>query len=148
MHHAYLGVSKDNGTPKSSILIGFSIIDHPFCFFPLFLETSIYHRWSSNSWTLGPSNLNQSHSHLSTLMTPWKTRPHSGPKERQPNARNNFFFPRSTKVILLHLCAARIGLEATNKQQTDQTNKHEATSSEQTPRQWYSSSSLSGWPKV
>ena len=64
-----------------------------------------------------------------------KTRPHSGPKERQPNARNNFFFPRSTKVILLHLCAARIGLEATNKQQTDQTNKHEATSSEQTPRQ-------------
>ena len=25
-----LGVSKNNGTPKSSILIGFSIINHPF----------------------------------------------------------------------------------------------------------------------
>ena len=26
----YMGVSKDRGTPKSSILIGFSIINHPF----------------------------------------------------------------------------------------------------------------------
>ena len=26
-----LGVSKNRGTPKSSILIGFSIINHPFC---------------------------------------------------------------------------------------------------------------------
>ena len=26
----YMGVSKNNGTPKSSILIGFSIINHPF----------------------------------------------------------------------------------------------------------------------
>ena len=26
----YLGVSKNTGTPKSSILIGFSIINHPF----------------------------------------------------------------------------------------------------------------------
>ena len=26
----YLDVSENNGTPKSSILIGFSIIDHPF----------------------------------------------------------------------------------------------------------------------
>ena len=25
-----MGVSKNNGTPKSSILIGFSIINHPF----------------------------------------------------------------------------------------------------------------------
>ena len=28
--HQYLGVSKNNGTPKSSSLIGFSIINHPF----------------------------------------------------------------------------------------------------------------------
>ena len=27
---SYLGVSKNNGTPKSSILIGFSIVNHPF----------------------------------------------------------------------------------------------------------------------
>ena len=26
----HMGVSKNNGTPKSSILIGFSIINHPF----------------------------------------------------------------------------------------------------------------------
>ena len=26
----YMGVSKNSGTPKSSILIGFSIINHPF----------------------------------------------------------------------------------------------------------------------
>ena len=28
--HIDLGVSKNRGTPKSSILIGFSIINHPF----------------------------------------------------------------------------------------------------------------------
>ena len=28
--HIYMGVSLNNGTPKSSILIGFSIINHPF----------------------------------------------------------------------------------------------------------------------
>ena len=35
----YMDVSKNNGTPKSSI--GFSIINHPF-WVPLFLETPIY----------------------------------------------------------------------------------------------------------
>ena len=29
-HVHYMGVSKNSGTPKSSILIGFSIINHPF----------------------------------------------------------------------------------------------------------------------
>ena len=28
--YSFIGVSKNNGTPKSSILIGFSIINHPF----------------------------------------------------------------------------------------------------------------------
>ena len=36
-----LGVSKNNGIPKSSILIGFSIINHPF-WVPLLLETPIF----------------------------------------------------------------------------------------------------------
>ena len=41
--YIYMGVSKNNGTPKSSILIGFFIINHPFWgVFPLFLETPIY----------------------------------------------------------------------------------------------------------
>ena len=46
--HTDMGVSKNSGTPKSSILIGFSIINHPFWDapiihfgMPLFLETPI-----------------------------------------------------------------------------------------------------------
>ena len=31
-----MGVSKNNGTPKSSILIGFSSINHPFWGTPIF----------------------------------------------------------------------------------------------------------------
>ena len=37
----YVDVSKNRGTPKSSILIGFSIVNHRFGV-PLFLETPIY----------------------------------------------------------------------------------------------------------
>ena len=37
----YMGVSKNNGIPKSSFLIGFSIINHPFCGTPLFGNTLI-----------------------------------------------------------------------------------------------------------
>ena len=29
-HPIYMGVSKNRGTPKSSILIGFSLVNHPF----------------------------------------------------------------------------------------------------------------------
>ena len=36
-----MGVSKNRGTPKSSILIGFSLINHPFLGTPI-LETHIY----------------------------------------------------------------------------------------------------------
>ena len=35
----YMGVCKNNGTPKSSILIGFSIINHPFWDTPIFGNT-------------------------------------------------------------------------------------------------------------
>ena len=38
----YMGISKNIGTPKSSILIGFSIINHPFWGTPLFGNTHIY----------------------------------------------------------------------------------------------------------
>ena len=40
--YIYMGVSKNNGTPKSSILIGFSIINHPFWDTPIFGNTHIY----------------------------------------------------------------------------------------------------------
>ncbi len=36
-----MGVSKNNGTPKSSILIGFSIINHLFWGTPIFENTHI-----------------------------------------------------------------------------------------------------------
>ena len=37
----HMGVSKNHGTPKSSILIGFSIINHPFWGTPIFGSTPI-----------------------------------------------------------------------------------------------------------
>ncbi len=36
-----MGVSKNRGTPKSSILIGFSIINHPFWGTPIFGNTQM-----------------------------------------------------------------------------------------------------------
>ena len=40
--YIYMGVSKNRGTPKSSMLIGFSIINHPFWGTPIFGNTHIY----------------------------------------------------------------------------------------------------------
>ena len=40
--YIYMGVSENNGTPKSSILIGFSIINHPFWGTPIVGNTHIY----------------------------------------------------------------------------------------------------------
>ena len=48
---SYMGVSKNNGTPKSSILIGFSIINHPFWGTPIFGNTHIY-LLPRNCWNL------------------------------------------------------------------------------------------------
>ena len=39
--YVYIGVSKNRGTPKSSILIGFSIINHPFWGTSIFGNTHI-----------------------------------------------------------------------------------------------------------
>ena len=36
-----LGISKNNGTPKSSIFIGFSLINHPFWGTPIFGNTQL-----------------------------------------------------------------------------------------------------------
>ena len=38
---SYMGVSENSGTPKSSILRGFSIINHPFWGIPIFGKTHI-----------------------------------------------------------------------------------------------------------
>ena len=47
----YVDVSENSGTPKSSILIGFSIINHPFWGTPIFGNThviAIGHYWTLN----------------------------------------------------------------------------------------------------
>ena len=41
LYHHYMGVSENSGTPKSSMLIGFSIINHPFWGTPIFGNTHI-----------------------------------------------------------------------------------------------------------
>ena len=45
-----MGVSKNNGTPKSSILIGFSIINHPFWGTPILGNI---HIWNNSSLEFG-----------------------------------------------------------------------------------------------
>ena len=40
--YMYMGVSENGGTPKSSILIGFSIINHPSWGTPVFGNTHVY----------------------------------------------------------------------------------------------------------
>ena len=42
IYRLVMGVSKNNGTPKSSILIGFSIINHPFFGTPIFGNIHIF----------------------------------------------------------------------------------------------------------
>ncbi len=51
-----MGVSKNNGTPKSPILIGFSIINHPFWGTPIFGNTHMNIAWnicSHPTWSYG-----------------------------------------------------------------------------------------------
>ena len=51
--YSHMDVSKNSGTPKSSILIGFSILNHPFWGFPLiFGNTHINITQKSFRWTL------------------------------------------------------------------------------------------------
>ena len=50
----YLDVSENRGTPKSSILIGFSIINHPFWGTPIFGNT---HLISNTSWQFSVMDL-------------------------------------------------------------------------------------------
>ncbi len=49
-----MGVSKNNGTPKSSILIGFSIINHPFWGNPIFGKSHILKIIHSQSSSANP----------------------------------------------------------------------------------------------
>ena len=46
-----MGVSKNNGTPKSSVLIGFSIINHPFWGTPIFGNTHMIYWYTMFFWS-------------------------------------------------------------------------------------------------
>ncbi len=48
----HMGVSKNNGTPKSSILIGFSIINHPFWGTPILGNIHIQPKCDSRLWSV------------------------------------------------------------------------------------------------
>jgi len=49
-----MDVSENNGTPKSSILIGFSIINHPFWGTPIFGNTHMDERGGEEAKTYTP----------------------------------------------------------------------------------------------
>ncbi len=51
----YEGVSTNNGTPKSSVLIGFSIINHPFCFFSPYFWIDIHMKCMTSNFRLWDS---------------------------------------------------------------------------------------------
>ncbi len=63
----YMGVSKNRGTPKSSILIGFSIINHPFWDTSFFGNTHIYIMKMTSSSVSSSSVLHSGVCNLSTV---------------------------------------------------------------------------------
>ena len=71
----YLGVSENSGTSKSSILIGFSIINHPFWGTPIFGNTHVL-----NSWTHEPKKKNIAQKSCCI----WKNLVHKNPSRSGP----------------------------------------------------------------
>ena len=55
----YMDVSENNGTPKSSILVGFSIINHPFWGTPIFGNIHILHNHSDQTAEVTPKGCKQ-----------------------------------------------------------------------------------------
>ncbi len=103
-----MGVSKNNGTPKSSIFIGFSIINHPFWGTPIFGNTHIYsyfHKgWSKSfhvtTWALlGKNKINFRGISSGYQATPWPVpaahwdrRPHVGKVFAKLLRKNSFIW--------------------------------------------------------
>ena len=44
-----MDVSENSGTPKSSMFIGFSIVNHPFWGIPIFGNTHINRKWTNGT---------------------------------------------------------------------------------------------------
>ena len=70
MKYIHLGVSKNRGTPKSSILIGFSITNHPFWGIPIFGNPHLQRELQSKSKKDCRGVLNLSLDHLFKTNTP------------------------------------------------------------------------------
>ena len=91
-----MGVSENGGTPKSSILIGFSIINHPFWGTPIFGNTHICNIISLPSNSLIPaSEWKHFWKAASTSLGSWPWRIPA----RCPNCKNSFIVA-SCVVIL------------------------------------------------
>ena len=64
----YLDVSENSGTPESSILIGFSILNHPFWGTPVFGNTHLYIPcWSTKKCQNGMSEMELPNLSISSL---------------------------------------------------------------------------------
>ena len=70
VYRHYVGVSKNSGkTPKSSILIGFSIINHPFWGTPIFGNTHVY--FQIKCFVLLTPGMNQIEEHIFKHIFKW-----------------------------------------------------------------------------
>ena len=78
-----MDVSENNGTPKSSILIGFSIINHPFWGTPI-LETLIYGSGTLMLILLDPLNHRQLQVALAPRCLVEKNSPHAWHLQKFP----------------------------------------------------------------
>ena len=84
-----MGVSKNSGTPKSSILIGFSIINHPFW------GTTIF----GNTYNTPPKKKAISEDSSSNDFFCWQQKAGDGYCKRSfLSAQCDFFFPRRGRI--------------------------------------------------
>ena len=104
----HMSVSLNGGTLKSSILIGFSIINHPFWGYHYFWETPIYiyiciyiYRYSKDS--LGNMDPPQTFGGLRTPTDPWNQLMSPLQLDRLPRPNNRY------KKVTRHSCTAWVG---------------------------------------
>ena len=83
MAMVYMDVSKNSGTPESSILIGFSMINHPFWDTPTFGNIHIYIYIYKSTY-----NRDGKHGHFHVC--------HQSYPEKDPNSRYDLYHWMST----------------------------------------------------
>ena len=103
-----MGVSKNTGTTKSSILIGFSMINHPFWGYPYFWK----HPYQIDEYIVGKRNSTVSHKKLQSEVS------HGNKDEK--NATHTFFW---TSLVLFSI--APFSSHDKTKITTTSTTKHQ-----------------------